>query len=52
MSFEEVLAQWKRQLNSDSSEESMEDDLSPLLEDILSEELPEAEEVRYRRGWP
>ena len=44
MSFEEVLAQWKRQLNSDSSEESMEDDLSPLLEDILSEELSEAEE--------
>ena len=48
MSFEEVLAQWKRQLNSDSSEESMEDDLSPLLEDILSEELSEAEEGEDR----
>ena len=48
MSFEEVLAQWKRQLNSGSSPESMEEDLSPLLEDILSEEFSETEQESDR----
>ena len=38
MSFEEVLAQWKRQLNNDSSLEKLDGEVSPELEEILSGE--------------
>ena len=43
MSFEEVLAQWKRQLNNDSSLEKLDGEVSPELEEILSGEYSDTE---------